>query len=277
MLAISVIIPTCDRPDRLAAALQSVRSQTLQPAEIIVVDDGTSGLGAPPEAAITVVRGVGAAGPSASRNLGVDHANGDFVAFLDDDDRWSEEYLEEVTKALTGSAPEADVAICRLRFERNDGSFQSADMPHIEDLEAALLSANPGFGGSNIVVRRSFFHRTGGFNEKFLNSNDRDFGLRAVGSGARFILVPDAVAIANTGGHERISVGLRSVWRKLPFVLHYWRRMNREQRASNIGRLRRMTRKAIKARISLSIAAVRAPLGKAKRAFSMSRSIGRRR
>lgn len=277
MPSISVIIPTCDRPDRLTAALRSVKSQTLRPAEIIVVDDGTTVLDFPLDNDVRIVRGVGAAGPSASRNLGVSHANGDFIAFLDDDDRWSEDYLEEVQNALHNSTPEVDVAICRLRFERNDGTCRTGDMPDIAELESALLSANPGFGGSNIVVRRSFFHRTGGFNEKFLNSNDRDFGLRAIGFGARFILVPDAVAIANTGDHERISVGLSSVWRKFPFVIHYWRRMNREQRASNVGRLRRIARKAIRGRISFAIGAVRASLGKARRAFSAHPSVDRRR
>lgn len=260
MPSISVVVPTCDRPDRLALALADVRAQTLPAHEVIVVDDGTrrSHLEAPP--GVRLLRGGGGAGPSASRNHGARHASGDYLAFLDDDDHWTVDYLSEIHATIENAASRPDVVIARLDLKRGDLAPKRGTMPDLDDLEALLLSANPGITGSNIVVRRDFFQEIGGFNERFRNSNDRDFGLRTVDGGAVTVLCPRAVALQTIHNGERISTGLASVWRKLPFLIHYWTRMSREQRMDNIRRLRRIARKGLKAQRGRAFAALLRPL-----------------
>jgi GT2 family glycosyltransferase len=112
--AISVVVPTRDRPAALARCLASLAQQDVSPDafEILVVDDGSS----PPvtvDAAATtpvclrVVRQEHA-GPAAARNRGVQHARGTFVAFTDDDCVADRAWLRTLMAALTAN-PDAGV------------------------------------------------------------------------------------------------------------------------------------------------------------------------
>lgn len=92
MPAVSVIIPVYNTENYIAQALQSVRRQSLQDIEILVVDDGST------DGSAAVVRSVAATDPrvvlysrpnggvSAARNTGMEHARGEYTYFLDSDD-----------------------------------------------------------------------------------------------------------------------------------------------------------------------------------------------
>ena len=93
-IKVSVIIPFKDRYDMLIEAIESVKSQTHQNIELILVDDGSESdytlqfSNMSPEGAIreTVYLKQGNQGPAVARNLGVLYATGDYIAFLDSDD-----------------------------------------------------------------------------------------------------------------------------------------------------------------------------------------------
>ncbi|WP_432560142.1 glycosyltransferase family 2 protein [Granulicoccus sp. GXG6511] len=96
----SVIIPTHNRAEMLAEAIQSVRSQTDPDWELIVVDDGSPTLQAvPDDYRIRLMRVEVSQGPAAARNLGLETARGRWVAFLDDDDAWAPTRLEHARQA----------------------------------------------------------------------------------------------------------------------------------------------------------------------------------
>src|SRR5215470_2160101 len=109
-MLVSVVIPTLDRPKLLLRSINSVLRQTHQEIEIIVVVDK------PDEDTVSAVRSVGdpriqlivnpysftAAG---ARNAGVDHATGEWIAFLDDDDEWLPNKLERQIAFASGRAP----------------------------------------------------------------------------------------------------------------------------------------------------------------------------
>ena len=92
----TVIIPTHNRSDRLATAIRSVHQQIYTNWEIIVVDDGSD----PPvellpdalDERVHLCRQANA-GPAAARRLGIGHARGDIVCFLDDDDFFLPDHL----------------------------------------------------------------------------------------------------------------------------------------------------------------------------------------
>ncbi|MBR5812055.1 MAG: glycosyltransferase family 2 protein [Alistipes sp.] len=94
---ISVVIPLYNKAAEIERTLRSVLEQSVQPREIIVVDDGsTDGSGEIVErVASPLVRLVRQqnAGVSAARNLAISLASGRWVALLDGDDRWCEDYL----------------------------------------------------------------------------------------------------------------------------------------------------------------------------------------
>ena len=88
---VSVILPVRDRAASLGRAIESVLAQTHQEIELIVIDDGST------DDSVAVARGYGAdvtvlsqeaAGPYPARNLGIQRASGDPIAFIDSDDAW---------------------------------------------------------------------------------------------------------------------------------------------------------------------------------------------
>ena len=104
-MKISVVIPVYNREETLAHAIESALSQTLKPHEVVVIDDGSSDKSA--EVAegfgdiVRVIRQENA-GAAIARNVGIRHAVGDWIAFLDSDDVWDRDKLKLQT-ANTGS------------------------------------------------------------------------------------------------------------------------------------------------------------------------------
>jgi glycosyltransferase involved in cell wall biosynthesis len=100
---VSVIIPTFNRPGLLREALKSVSEQIFTDYEIIVVDDGSSVPGVEevclefPKCRYYFQEN---RGPSAARNRGIIEARGEFIALLDDDDRWKPGKLDSQVKFL---------------------------------------------------------------------------------------------------------------------------------------------------------------------------------
>lgn len=100
---VSVIIPAFNAEGSLELALRSVLTQTHAPAQVIVVNDGST------DGSSAVARAHGArvryieqphAGPGAARNAGLAAATGDYVAFLDADDYWLPAFLERCVSFL---------------------------------------------------------------------------------------------------------------------------------------------------------------------------------
>jgi SAM-dependent methyltransferase len=114
MTRVSVVLPFLNAGPFLDEAIQSVRGQTYESWELLLVDDGSS------DASTEIARATAAADPdrvryfrhaksrgmSASRNAGVDEARGELIAFLDGDDAWLPEKLAEQV-AILETFPEA--------------------------------------------------------------------------------------------------------------------------------------------------------------------------
>lgn len=103
---VSVVIPTHNRPELLAEALQSVSAQTLADWEAIVVDDASEPSVDPAlirqtyGPRVKVLRHNQAKGGAASKNTGIQAASGRYMAFLDDDDVYDPNYLETAISIL---------------------------------------------------------------------------------------------------------------------------------------------------------------------------------
>jgi glycosyltransferase involved in cell wall biosynthesis len=116
---VSVIVPTHDRHDLVGRAIRSVLCQTYRSWELIIVNDGStdrtaevlSSYGDDPR--IRVMHLDPARGGAAARNVGLDLATGELIAFLDDDDVWLPTKLEKQV-ALLDSRSDVDIVSCNF-------------------------------------------------------------------------------------------------------------------------------------------------------------------
>jgi glycosyltransferase involved in cell wall biosynthesis len=183
--AISVVIPTRDRPELLRDALRSVAAQRLAPLEVRIADDGEEPL--PPDLdtdgllECVVVRAGGGL-LAAARNHGCAGARGDVLAFLDDDDHWLPEHLAGLAEAFRDPAIDLawrDSAVVRERIEV-DGTRRELDRRVIaHDWDVPLMRTDDYLPPSAWGVRRAFFERLGGFDESLPFSEDWEFLMRA--------------------------------------------------------------------------------------------------
>ena len=92
---VSVIIPYYNRPEKILRCVNSVLEQTYQEFEILIIDDHSiQPLRLNLDPRIHVIRNEVNIGPGASRNVGLDHAKGEYIAFLDSDDYWHKDFLK---------------------------------------------------------------------------------------------------------------------------------------------------------------------------------------
>ena len=218
--AVSVVIPTHERPELLVEAVRSAAGQTAPPAEVLVVDDaGSSGTrqAVEREAAVAAVpvrylHNEEGSGASSSRNLGAQHAAGDLVAFLDDDDLWQPRYLASAVDALRAAG--ADAAFTRL------DRFAAAGRTLPRDLRVAdVVARNPGVSGSSVVVRREAFQAMGGFDPQMWVSNDKDFLVRFLDAGLRYAVVDEPLVVWREHGGTRLT---RSSERRIAGLERYY-------------------------------------------------------
>jgi len=126
-MRVSVVIPTYNRARRIPEAIESVLRQPVSELEVIVVDDGstdeTESVVAKYGSRVRYVRQANA-GVGAARNAGIRMATGEFVAFLDSDDRWHDFKLS-MQLAVFEARPDVGLVFSDFDIERPDGSVQA--------------------------------------------------------------------------------------------------------------------------------------------------------
>jgi peptidoglycan/xylan/chitin deacetylase (PgdA/CDA1 family)/GT2 family glycosyltransferase/SAM-dependent methyltransferase len=195
---VSVVIPAWQAADTLPETLQSLCSQTLRQWEAIVVDDGsTDGTAAAAEHAarrdsrIRVVRGPHA-GVGAARNRGLAEARAPWLLFLDADDWLEPTHLERTTGA---TGPDVGAVVCGFARVAADGTRGEGILPSWAD------DPFPAFAGScrgtthAYVARRDLVEEVGAFDPALVICEDWDLWHRIARSGARFVAVPEILAL----------------------------------------------------------------------------------
>jgi GT2 family glycosyltransferase len=180
-MIISVVIPACERPSSLAECI----SRLADAEEIVVSDDSRSDeireLIARRFPLVKWVRGP-RRGPAANRNCGARQANGDWIAFIDDDCVPDVDWLKNMRRAAFDSRIVEGRTICPNRTYH---PFEEV----VENLAGGLLWS------CNLGIRRDLFLRLGGFDEDFLEAGgeDLEFAWRVKQNGVCVHFAPEAV------------------------------------------------------------------------------------
>lgn len=204
---ISVVIPTYNRPEFLEGAIETATEQTYGNIEVIVVDDGSE-----EDYAADIVRRHGDCvdlvehesnkGLSAARNTGIKSASGEYIAFLDDDDRWHREKITRQVAALEND-PDAGIATCLVEAVTPDGEIVHCESTAPSgDCSRELLRGNQIGTPSRVLVRRSCLKDVGTFDESLPTKQDWDLYIR-ICQNWRVVAVEDHLCFRTV--HESMS------------------------------------------------------------------------
>jgi len=182
---ISVVIPTHNRADLLMRAVQSAVLQTYKDIEIIVVSDGSTDNTAElmrvqgkKDTRISFIEYHPAGGGNTARNLGVECASGEYVAFLDDDDEWMPNKLEKQMKVFAEN-PDIGLVCTGITVVYVDEKIRYNSIPNLQgDLRRQILLKNVIGTTSSVIVKKNLVLDTGGFDTKLIALQDYDLWIR---------------------------------------------------------------------------------------------------
>ena len=234
-------------------ALKSIETQTFPVFEIIVVDDNAlvdgrlSALSlsiqeAVGDRAVYIKQPLGNAGANAARNLGIAYANGDYVAFLDDDDEWLPEKIERQIAVFSRERDEGlGMVFCggicrkRARPEREkelnvDGNIaQEYDYYNLNHFVSrpshlGLLRQDTIGSTSQPLIKKSVFEKVGLFDEKLPARQDYDMWLR-ISKYYKIMGIDNRLFVHNIHENDQIS---RSKKRAYDAYTMLYRKYHRE-------------------------------------------------
>jgi glycosyltransferase involved in cell wall biosynthesis len=206
--AVSVVIPTYNRASDLARALASLRAQTMEQWEAIVVDNHSE------DETRSMVESLGDARirflelhnggiVARSRNFGIRAAAAEYVAFLDSDDWWAPRKLEQSLRRLRAGADVVYHDLYLVGSGRQRLFWRCArTRPLTAPVFRDLLENGNALATSSVVIRREILNRTGGFSEEpqLVGWEDYDAWLRIAQLTDRFERLVEPLGYYWSGG-----------------------------------------------------------------------------
>lgn len=199
---VSIIIPLYNAGRYLEAALESIVGQTYAYWELIVVNDGSTDQPEQVLERFPVQRYICQPnhGPSSARNRGLKVARGEFIAFLDADDRWPCHKLKtQLCSFELDSTLQAVTGLVEFVFPKTDPQAQRYQFRYEQN---RAIHAHLGAG----LFRRSAFEQVGYFNEALRSSEDIDWYNRAKEGNLR-LKVLEEVALYLTIHQDSLTHG----------------------------------------------------------------------
>ncbi len=214
-MKISVIIPTFNRKKTLGRAIQSVLNQSLSPFEILIIDDGSNdGTEEWVKENFQNIKYIyqNNHGVSSARNIGIENAYGDWVAFLDSDDEWLPNKLDKQVKAIDSNP--------KMKF------FHTNEIWIRNGVRVNQMKKHKKYGGyifekcldicrispSSVLIKKEVFDNIGNFDESLRVCEDYDLWLRITSKYSVVFL--DIPLIYKYGGHvdqlSKVNDGIES-------------------------------------------------------------------
>lgn len=178
MPLVSVYMPTRNREGCLERAIDSVLEQSYNPLELIVVDDASDD--STPEKLrnytdhknLILLRNSEPKGASASRNLALKNASGEFITGIDDDDYWRSNRIEVMIKAWQNGDFGGICTDDRMDFGEKEVVWKKKALITLQD----LLYYN--MVGNQVLTKKNYVLDLGGFDETLPSAQDYDLWIR---------------------------------------------------------------------------------------------------
>lgn len=241
---VSIVIPTFNHALFLKNAINSIRAQTYPHWQAIIVnnfstDDTVNIVTAFHDDRIHLINFRNEGVIAASRNQGILHANGEFVAFLDSDDVW---YPEKIA-ACVSVLQEGNDLVCHGELWVGESTRQREMLygPRSRATYSQLLYRGNCISTSATVVRRSILAALDGFSERtdFVTAEDYDLWLRIAKSTQRIEFIPKVLGEFRRHGGNASNAVLRNMSAELSVISDHFSR----QDPSTLNRLRQRKRR----------------------------------
>ena len=198
MPGITTIIPCYQAEKTIRETLESLRAQSFQDWECIVIDDGST------DSSSAIVESLAKkdsrikflqqenAGPSKARNAGLKQAGGKYIHFLDSDDVIQASAYQQFLSAFENH-PEADVIYCGWKNTSEPGEIYSQVDP-LNQLTFEILARKNQFAIHSIMTKKEALDEVGYFDEKLRAVEDWDLWLRLSRIGKKFYPIQSSLA-----------------------------------------------------------------------------------
>ena len=280
---VSVVIPCYNQAPTLERAIRSALNQTLPPAEVIVVDDGST------DGSRHVADSFGSAiifkqqqnrGPAAARNLGVCSATGEFLCFLDADDWWQPEFAACCSDFLMAH-PTCIAVSTGLCFVQSDGScaYGPADcfdgnkplgLPRVLESFFAFWAEHDHVCTGSVLARREAIVKVGMQNESLRAAEDLEFWA-LLGAHGKWGFIPEPLWVCDSrraagGQRGRLQKDQRRM-KTVPSIPQWEARILPQMRSEDLPYYRR-----IRGKVATSLAFSKIMLGQDDQALQVVRS-----
>jgi len=196
---ISVVIPTHNRPEELKRAIKSVFNQTKLPQELIVVDDASRERlnmdifsNAPLNLICNLITIEHSNGGNHARNIGIDNANGDYIALLDDDDIFEINKIELISTSILEN-PNVDVFYHKANIFMVNENYTYTTKPEFVKNDILflnkLLIKNIIGGTPMVIFKKEGFIKSGKFHINIPALQDYELWLRFAKNGLSFMYI----------------------------------------------------------------------------------------
>lgn len=196
---ISVILPLHNGGQFIQQAVDSVLAQTHSPAEVLVVDDGSTDNGArevPVHPSVRVIHQSNA-GVASARNRGIRESCGNILAFLDQDDEWAKDKLEKQLRFLDDHTELGYVLAHQLI--RLAPGISKPRWLKAEQVDQPSVGYLPG----TLMVRRETMQQVGFFNETYRSGSDSEWFFRAKDMKIPMEIMPDILLYRTIHGKNQ--------------------------------------------------------------------------
>lgn len=216
----SVVIPLYNKQRYIKSTLQSVLAQTYTDYEVIVVDDGST------DASLQEAERMQSdkirvlhqenQGVAVARNTGIENAAGEYIAFLDADDKWNPSYLEEIDK-IVRKYPQSDIFVSAYEVDLGNGKKNLSEQMPAQDgclpsYWATLSSKYDFVWTSATTIRKSALVQAGLFRPGEKIGQDLDMWARVARNNPKVAYTSSVCVTYNRQAESNARTRVKIAW-----------------------------------------------------------------
>lgn len=230
---VSVVLPTYNRAGSIHMSVESILSQTFQDFELIIVDDGSTDdteavIHTIDDSRVKYIKCDRNYGATHARNVGIQIASGQYVAFQDSDDQWLPEKLRKQVEVLHSAKKNVGVVYnAYWRVIDNKRIYMPVDIPNTENANAILAELFFLFVATpTVLVKKECFGRSGVFDERLSRLQEWELWIR-MSQDYKFEYINEALVTSYyqsqsiTANHESLVISFDLILKKHGQILHH--------------------------------------------------------